>query len=370
MTGTTGANAEFAGAGGYSRTDLMRLLEKSPRSQRVQLIGERVRRLVGLEGHPWMAELALIADEQHLSVPELRALTSDLGWASRDAGDAVPVEDMRPGCPVDLDLFRLIVVYTRGQRLRFDFRFRQLHECAHTWLSEYDDALIRAFAAYAAFGLRQPDALNLYKQSIDALDADQVSRHVCLDGLWMAQHLPEQAGLLLDLSGYMIGRGEGGGNLYFRRARAFSRLGQTEKALDDVYRAIDMLPAGNNAIHQDYVREMQIIATRADLEDAGTRLMERIREEVKETTQQEVADATRVMGERIKSAERLVGDGLLKVVEILGLFVTLAAFVVGGGFAMLKSQDWWQVTGSAALIGVGSLTFFALLRLIMRWRKD
>ncbi|MEU4576346.1 hypothetical protein [Nonomuraea sp. NPDC023979] len=235
---------------------------------------------------------------------------------------------------------------------------------------EYDDALIRAFAAYAALGLRHPDALNLYRQSIDASDADQVSRHVCLDGLWMGDHITDQAQLLLDLSGYMIGRGEGGGNLYFRRARAFSRLGDTERARFDVYRAIDMLPPGNNAIHQDYVREMQIISTRADLEEAGRRLLDQVRQEVRETAQQEVADATKVMGERIKSAERLVGDGLLKVVEILGLFVTLAAFVVGGGFAMLKAESWEQITGSAALIGVGSLAFFALLRLIMRWRRD
>ncbi|MCK2215249.1 hypothetical protein MF672_050690 (plasmid) [Actinomadura sp. ATCC 31491] len=370
MTEMTGEAAELAEEGSYSRVKLLRRLEKSPRSQRVEIISRNVSDLIGQGCQVWLTELAALAEEVRLTVPELRALTSDLSWASREAGEDIPTESIKPVEFVDLDLLRLITIYTRGQRFRFDFRFRLLHESAHIWLREHDDALIRAFGAFAAFGLREPDGRHMYMQSVEAVDADQVSRHVCLDGLWIGYYLPDQPQLILALSGDMIGRGEAGGNLYFRRARAFSRLGETEKALADVYRAMDMLGCGNNAIHQDYVREWQIIEARADLEKAGDDLAQRLATELRSRADKHIHKAIQDMEERVRSAERLVGDGLLKVVEILGLFVTLAGFAVGGGFAMMKTQTWWQIVVTIVLIGLGSLAFFALLRIVMRFRRE
>ncbi len=90
-------------------------------------------------------------------------------------------------------------------------------------------------------------------------DLDTRARHVCLAGLWSAYTLPEQATRLLDLANTMIGAGEADGTVYFRRAKAYRMLGMFPAALDDIDHAFSMLPPGDNEIHQDSLRERQLI---------------------------------------------------------------------------------------------------------------
>ncbi|WP_214327259.1 tetratricopeptide repeat protein [Nonomuraea sediminis] len=330
------------------------------------MIREYLRMRVGEEDHEWIRELAVLAKTEKLTVPEIRDLTSNLAWDSRAAGEAIPGEDLQPYGVVDPDLYRLIVVYVRGQRLRFDFLFRELHESAQKWLREFDDALIRAFGALGAFGLRLPDGRELYRQSDSAKDADRSSRYVLLAALWTANHLPEQGEMLLSLSSKMVGLGETSPNLYFRRARAFSRLGKYEEAEDDVFRAMELLGTDANDIHADYMREWQLVVAMRHVDDAGKRVVREIRTSMEEEIERRVVEATHRMNERVHAAERLAGDTMAKNVEILGVFVALITFVGGGIWvAVSKTQEWWQAIGSVALIGGGCLLFLLALRRIV-----
>jgi len=72
-------------------------------------------------------------------------------------------------------------------------------------------------------------------------------------------HLYSCGQCLLDLANTMIGAGEADGTVYFRRAMAYRMLGMFPAALDDIDHAFSMLPPGNNEIHQDYLRERQLI---------------------------------------------------------------------------------------------------------------
>src|SRR6266496_3620371 len=102
---------------------------------------------------------------------------------------------------------------------------------------------------------------------------ERAERHALNLGTIRAQHLPDQARLLLDLSDDMIRREETSANLYYRRAFALRRL------------------------------------------------------------------------------ERF---------EILGLFVTLAGFLVGSGAVVLKATSFGQRFASMVLVLFGSLIFFVL----------
>jgi len=111
--------------------------------------------------------------------------------------------------------------------------------------------------AEAADRLRFP--IGQLDQVLELDDLDTRARHVCLAGLWSAYTLPEQATRLLDLANTMIGAGEADGTVYFRRAMAYRMLGMFPAALDDIDHAVSMLPPGDNEIHQDSLRERQLI---------------------------------------------------------------------------------------------------------------
>ncbi|MEU4227278.1 hypothetical protein AB0F17_23540 [Nonomuraea sp. NPDC026600] len=339
--------------------DLSRVLGEGRKSERVRILVEHVRWLVGEEGFPWISELARVGKSERLTVAEIRNVTSDIAWISREAGEAIPERDLRPDDDIDKDVFGLVLVYVRGQRLRFDFRFRELFHCAEEWRREYDDALICAFGAFAACGLRLPDALSIYKRSIEMDDVDKVSRHVSLTAIWMAQQVPNQAALLLELADRMITLGEGNAVLYFRRARAYSRLGDYERALDDIYQAMDLVGPDNNLVHADYVREWQIIVTKMDFEETAKRL---VGEVVEETAKEAIS--------RIQEAERALSDGQLRMVEILGLFMALVGFLVAGGSTFLQTASWQQAVTNVVLIGLGSISFFMVLRWIIHFRRS
>ena len=71
---------------------------------------------------------------------------------------------------------------------------------------------------------------------------------------------------MLDLANAMIQAREADGTVYFRRAAAYRLLGEFPAALDDIDRALSMLAPGNNEIHQDYLRERQLIGLAIQVE--------------------------------------------------------------------------------------------------------
>jgi tetratricopeptide (TPR) repeat protein len=357
MAGPSGDGTE-ANRGRFGR-NLSQILDETRKSERMGVVIDHVRWLVGEDGYPWISELARVAKSERLTPAELRDATSELSWMSREAGEPIPGNDLAVASEdVDKETFALTLAYVRGQRLRYDFRFREILHCVEDWRREHDDALFCALAAFAACGLRLPDGLTLYKKSIQCDDADKVSRHVSLTAIWMAQHVPEQAILLLELADEMITHGEADAVLYFRRARAYARLRDYERALDDIYRAMDLVGPDQNLVHADYVRDWQLIVTRIDLEEWAKKLTDEIMENI-----QEEAAA------RLQEIEKTLSDGQLRMVEILGLFMALVGFLVAGGTTFALVQTWAQAITTVVLIGAGFIGFFVMLRWVIHYKR-
>lgn len=212
----------------------------------------------------WIKELSITADQTPLSITQLRSIATNLTWIDRRLGHPVPTESSYCG---DGGIGGLLHLYICGQRLRFDFNFSGLSLFLenHRNLPHEEDALVQSFSAFAKLGARVPGAIDQLKHTLRLEDLDLRARHVCLAGLWSAHTIPEQAALLLELANEMIRLGEADSNVYFRRATAYRIMGKFSEALDDIDHAFTLLAPGNNEIHQDYLRERQLIGVASQL---------------------------------------------------------------------------------------------------------
>jgi len=206
----------------------------------------------------WIEELAQTADDLEFSVPQLRSIATNLAWISRRLGQPTPT--VRGYC-TDPGTLGRVHLYVCGQRFRFDFNFTDLSSflAEHGGSPYAGDALVQSFSAFAKLGARQPGAVAQLDHVLKLPDLDNRARHVCLAGIWSAHTLPEQATLLLSLADDMIGLSGADGTVFFRRAAAYRMMGRFSEALDDIDYAFSILPSGNNEVHQDYLRERQLI---------------------------------------------------------------------------------------------------------------
>jgi hypothetical protein len=315
----------------------------------------------------WIDELADLADECDLSPRVLRGTISTLAWQARDVGQPMPTVSVEESGPVGTR--ELCRRYLLGFRLRFDFRFDALSAQVRTWLrADPEDALLLAMSGFAGLGQQSSRALRDIDASLASPNADYVTTIFCLHGLWFGNDVDGQAERIEALSDELISRGEIEPNVFFWRAYAFRRMERFDEARESIDRAIELLAPGNNTIHQDYVRERALITTSkvlvAQVATQARQVSAELREEM--STQLEAAKAE--LRAQQEDAQKAVSDSLLKIVEILGLFIALAGFLVGSGIVAFRAAGFWQNFASMALVLVGSLLFFGLLRLTIRFR--
>ncbi|MQA86603.1 MAG: hypothetical protein GEV03_18715 [Streptosporangiales bacterium] len=337
--------------------------------RRVEILEAELSPQVTVDSTEWIFRLTEIADRNDLERDVVVGVASDLAWRAREVGQRIPGDSEWSRCndPAESRTTRRILAYVHGFRLRFDFRFEELSEWSRDWLLDFpDDVLILAFAAFAALGMHSERGQPLVDRVLQAPDLDAVARATCLHGLWFGSHMKDQAERIMKLSDEMIARGEDNSNLYYWRAFAQRRSGRLNDALDSINTAIRLLPVGMNAVHQDYFREREFIATTRLLdehvENLSTQLRDSVRDEFLdylETAKQELADQTRV-------AQEVVSRSLLSLVEVLALFVTLAGFLLGSGAVVVQASGFVESFASIALLLVGSVAFFVLLRGVIR----
>ena len=316
---------------------------------------------VKTESLAWITELTELAVRYRLSVMCLRSVATDLAWAARECDQRAPAPEEWRDVEGRSAAHRRVLAYVHGQRLRWDAQFGELSRLCPEWRSAIgDDALLAGFEALAALGLRRPEGLDLYKGSLGAPDADARSRHVCLAAIWFAHHLPNQATILLELADDMILRGEDNWTLYFRRAGALRKLGRYEEALESIDRAVTSLPMGHTEVYQEQLRERELILASWSTQQQLDHFSEKLRRDIDTA----VADASSDLRGRVDAAQKQMSDSLLKVIEILGLFIAIAGFLFGSGAVALHAASFWQRFATLALVLVGSLSFFALLRLV------
>jgi hypothetical protein len=85
--------------------------------------------------------------------------------------------------------------------------------------------------------------------------------------------------------------------------------------------------------------------------------------------EEKVDEASRHLTERVAVAQELVSEGLLKMVEVLGLFVTLLGFLIGSGTVIIKAKTFSERAVAMSIVVVGALLFFGLLRLVTHIRR-
>ncbi|MGV9308524.1 hypothetical protein ACWDLG_34560 [Nonomuraea sp. NPDC003727] len=348
------------------------IYDDTPRYEQLDVIKQYVSSQIGEESQGWVDDLAQAAIRFTLDAPEIRSLATDLAWISRASGEKVPpaVAPIPEGFSRHAHLFRLIRAYVVGQRLRFDFKFDALRDAATPWLKEFDgDALILSFAAFANFGLQSPHALTLYKRAISSENADHRTRHVSLAGLWFAHYIPEAPEMMIELSDTMISLGEMDSNVFFRRAFAFRKLKRYEEALNEIDHAITLLDPGNNFVHQDYIREREVIIAMMDMHRHAESLATQIGERILDQAEKRIEEASQALSKEVESAQKVVSAALLKVVEILGLFVTLVGFLVGSGVVAFRASSFGEQALAMVLTLVGALIFFILLRQVTSFRR-
>jgi len=345
--------------------------ERSP-ARRIEILKTALADRVTIDSLDWIFDLVEVVRRTGVNREVVRRVCSDLAWRAREIGQPMPdaAEWNRCSETAQPQEARRILAYVHGSRLRFDFRFEELDSRVSRWREDLrDDALIAAFAAFAALGLHAAKAKPLLQAVQSAQDYDSVCRHVCLQGLWFGTHLPDQADRIISLSDEIIGRGEAGPNVYYWRASALRRLGRLDEALHSVDRAIAMLPVGMNAVHQDYFRERELITSTQWTDEQIRGLGDEVSAQLRAEFSSYLEDIRKEFEAESQQARRLVSDSLLSLVEVLGLFVTLAGFLIGSGAVVLSADGFGEKAGAVALLLAGSVGFFLLMRTVVRFEK-
>ncbi|GLY74379.1 hypothetical protein [Actinoallomurus iriomotensis] len=354
-----------------------------PVDERAAVLVDRLASRTSSDGLDWIAELARYVERYGLDVPEIRRAATDLAWMARVGEQRYP-GDLEWGAARGVTgsrTQRLVLAYVHGQRLRFDYRFREILARCNEWLTEFhDDALIRSFAAFGGLGSRALNGLDLYDRAVQAPDADRKSRQVALTAIWFADHLDEQPDMLLRLSDEMMARGDDDANIHYRRAAALRRLGRYDEALTEIDLAIDRFGVGNMLVHEQYAQERRTIIHTRDMrrgaaEEAarlGDEMAARVDERIDQASaalEEKIDEASQRLAQRVSFAQELVSEGLLKMVEVLGLFVTLLGFLIGSGAVLVKSKTFSERAVAMTVVVVGALVFFGLLRLVTHVRR-
>lgn len=193
-------------------------------------------------------------------VPAGRALVAEIAWAARARNIASP--EVTPGDHVSAYWFRAF-------RLRYDFRFKSLHELlAGVPELVASDALLACCYAFSLAGDPRAEAHDIIAAVSEALsrpDADAMCRLVAGHAFWLRNE-PECALMLLDLCAATEDLDSIDPNVEYRRASALRKLRRYEEALDAIHAAIELLGEESHEIHQDYARERELILASSQLD--------------------------------------------------------------------------------------------------------
>jgi hypothetical protein len=105
--------------------DRMRLV---PAAERPAVLIDHLAPRTSSDDLGWIVDLARDAEQYDLSLPGIRRAATDLAWMARVAEQRYPGElEWGPARGVSGSrTHRLVLAYMHGQRLRFDYRFREI----------------------------------------------------------------------------------------------------------------------------------------------------------------------------------------------------------------------------------------------------
>lgn len=309
-----------------------------------QYEGSDLAHLLDLSPADFFPRLTTTLDDMGLEDAERQSQVGRLAWHARSRGADFRTPERRD---------QVDALWYHGQRLRYDFRFRELRDRTQEWQDfGVRDPLVDALAAFAQAGLGEARAVEDVQAVLRRKRTGSINA-VCLHALWFAPG-PEAAEACLSLANELIESGGADANVYFRKASSLRKLGEFDQARRSIDYAIGDLSPGQNAIHQDYVRERELIESAQVLSRSTNAAVEKL-----------TGFETRTE-ERLKQAEAMVSDSLMRSMEILGLFLALAGFIFGTVGSIASSSSLRTQLLAMSFLLVGTFCFLLMMRWVTR----
>ncbi len=284
-----------------------------------------------------------------------------LAWLYRGFNSSVASIDIASGQPIH----RLFISTLRCSMLRFLFKYRDLERATNQALEHWPlNAYFIALHSLALLGQNDARGDNqltqLWERVKDATDQEAgLARRACIDALWAARPTKQRMELLRVYCTHTLERYRNDDRdyiTYYRLSFAYRHLGDYGSASTAIGHALDRLRGDSvEFLNDQFLRERDLIATE-------TRAAE-IRNELLAVT----ATLEEAQGQATEAEHRLTQElsrQTIHLVEVLGLFSAIIAFVFGG-FQMAPGADSvWRAILLILTTGIVSIAFLVVVMLV------
>jgi hypothetical protein len=343
------------------------------------------------------AEARLLFLEDKITIDHLsqwaatrrRVRSTTLGWWGlsnpKSSIITMPPDDVKK---INDEGAGLLVACSQLQYLRFSFRLEELKELSDKYLQKREWSKVPLLLAMRGFakanldpsGKGGTEGVDLLNEAVKSAPNDLEVVLVAMLGLRADAF--KHARRIIEISDEFARNpfetcrlgNMSGPTLFFHRSQAFRTVASMEpdqeKALrlvglaeQSIYYALQYLMRSQNTLDvlQDFVREREVVLeTRARIQQRAAEELRRIK----------------AIEEQVEVAKQRIDGSLIRVVEILAVFVALIGFALasfGGVFSELPSNLTWSEVAKRAFITVaaatGMLLFFLMLRLIVHGRS-
>ncbi|MGW6742846.1 hypothetical protein ACWGDX_19340 [Streptomyces sp. NPDC055025] len=232
-----------------------------------------------VSGGHWPSALAGMLDDIGATWRESAEVCADVAWQARADGHSAlllldPELITRPARnPVTARTYRHVYLGT----LRYDFRCRTIESLLHTLPTQVVDGFdcySRALGVFALLGQSRTSGYVGMERVLAEAGDHAKTLHVLLHGLWLGHGLPGREEHMLRLLARPAFASRSDPIALFREAAARRGLGQHNRALEAIDRALDQLQPGDTAVHADLVRERSLITAAHDWQQLSSQIPE------------------------------------------------------------------------------------------------
>jgi hypothetical protein len=347
-----------------NKNNIVKFLNKNTDGQRGALIRMFLHNFSDSNQLSWIDTHSALLTELETNPSSLYALRSAIGhiaWKARSLGFPIPKFDK-----ADRSVDRSAIYYI-CERNRYDFRFKSIADILEKNKAIFppkDDDLLFAFELFAKSGLQDPDFGQEWQQAFRKIQqakqyADERVASTLLHAMWFANNIPEQPENMLNLISFAEKRMNYQHHVFlYRKAFALRKKKMFNESLNAIDLALSKLDASEPcflSVHQDYTREWELSILGVDLNNFKMEIEKELRCQ---------------MAKEIETAQKIVSDSMLKLIEILGLFIAIASAFLGSGALLLNNN--LSIIHKIITLGIlmsSLLAFFLILRLVLRFKR-
>jgi tetratricopeptide (TPR) repeat protein len=252
--------------------------------------------------------------------------------------------------------------------LRLAYRWEDMEQCLTSLDATIQelDPYSRAYHVFALLAENHPDGQAEMNALLDVAEDDYRVTLSLVEGLRLSRGVPDQAEQMLRLlSGPAMTRSTSPDPLY-RKAFALRKLGRYEEALRVVDECLQRISPLQVRDRVRIVQERDLILAEQTIREQA----EAARRAADDQVRAAAHELEQLVAGQIAEMRQTMTDGLVRVVEILGVFTAIIA-VLGGGAASIVTKGllWWQRGVLILIAGVVAIGFFALLRIMVQPRR-